>query len=53
MKLILNRYHRKFNEVKLQSVESWSNLKLSHKECLNQFKQLREQRIARDSQLLA
>lgn len=52
MKPILNDYHKKINEVKLQSVESWSKLKLSHKECLNQFKRLREQRIARESKSL-
>lgn len=49
MEPILNDYHKKINKVKLQSVASWSKLKLSHKECLNQFKRLREQRIARES----
>ena len=53
MEPILNDYHKKINKVKLQSVASWSKLKLSHKECLNQFKRLREQRIARESKSLA
>ncbi len=53
MEPILNDYHKKINKVKLQSVASWSKLKLSHKECLNQFKRLREQRIARESRSLA
>ncbi len=52
MKPILNDYHKKINEVKLQSVESWSKLKLSREECSNQFKRLREQRIARESKSL-
>lgn len=49
MEPILNDYHKKINAKKLQSVESWRKLKLSHKECLNQFKRLREQRILRES----
>lgn len=49
MEIALNEYHKKANARKLQSVASWSKLKLSHKECLNQFKRLREQRIARES----
>ena len=52
MELVLNDYHKKINAIKLQSVESWSKLNLSHKECLNQFKRLREQRIARESKSL-
>ena len=53
MKPILNDYHKKIMEEKIRSVESWSKLKLSHEECLNQFKRLREQRIARESKSLA
>lgn len=49
MKPVLNDYHKKINAIKLQSVESWSKLNLSRKECSNQFKRLREQRIARES----
>lgn len=49
MEAILNDYHKKINAIKLQSVESWSRLKLSRKECLNQFNRLREQRSARES----
>lgn len=49
MEPTLNDYHKKVNAIKLQSVESWSKLKLSHRECLNQFKRLREQRLARES----
>ena len=53
MKPVLNDYHKKINAIKLQSVESWSKLNLSRKECSNQFKRLREQRIARESKYWA
>lgn len=53
MKPILNDYHKKINAIKQQSVESWSRLNLSRKECSNQFKRLREQRLARESKSLA
>lgn len=43
------RISQKANARKLRTVASWNKLKLSHKECLNQFKRLREQRIARES----
>lgn len=46
---MLNDYHKKINAIKLQSVASWSKLSLSRKECSNQFKRLREQRLARES----
>lgn len=49
METILNDYHKKINAIKLQSVASWSKLSLSRKECSNQFKRLREQRLARES----
>lgn len=52
MEPILNEYHKSVNAAKLQSVTSWSKLKLSRKECSNQFKRLREQRIARESKSL-
>ena len=45
MKAVLNDYHKKINAIKLQSV-------LSRKECSNQFKRLREQRLARESKSL-
>ncbi len=51
MKPVLNDYHKRINAIKLQSVESWRKLNLSHKECSNQFKRLREQRLARESKL--
>ena len=52
MKAVLNNYHKKINAIKLQSVASWSKLNLTHEECLNQFKRLREQRLARESKSL-
>lgn len=51
MKIALNEYHKKSNAEKLKSMASWKKLKLSHEECLNQFKRLREQRLARESKL--
>ena len=48
----LNEYHRKMNTIKMKSVESWSKLNLSREECSNQFKRLREQRLARESKSL-
>lgn len=53
MELILNDYHKEINSIKLQSIASWRKLNLSHKECLNQFKRLREQRLARESKSFA
>ncbi len=44
----LNDYHKKTNAIKMESVESWSKLRLSREECSNQFKRLREQRLARE-----
>lgn len=52
MKVELNDYHKMTNSMKMESVESWSKLKLSREECSNQFKRLREQRIARESKSL-
>lgn len=52
MKVELNDYHKMTNSMKIESVESWSKLKLSREECSNQFKRLREQRIARESKSL-
>ena len=48
----LNDYHKKINAIKKESVESWSKLNLSREECSNQFKRLREQRLARESKSL-
>lgn len=52
MKVELNDYHKMTNSMKMESVKSWSKLKLSREECSNQFKRLREQRIARESKSL-
>ena len=52
MKVELNDYHKMTNSMKMESVESWSKLNLSREECSNQFKRLREQRIARESKSL-
>lgn len=52
MKVELNDYHKMTNSMKMESVESWSKLKLSREECSNQFKRLRKQRIARESKSL-
>lgn len=49
MKPVLNDYHKRTNAIKLRSIASWRKLNLSHSECSNQFKRLREQRIARES----
>ena len=51
MELKLNDYHKLTNSIKMKSVESWSKLNLSREECSNQFKRLREQRLARESKL--
>lgn len=48
----LNEYHKKINAIKIKSVESWSKLSLSREECSNQFKRLRELRLARESKSL-
>ena len=45
----LNDYHKRVNAIKMKSVASWSKLNLSREECSNQFRLLREQRIARES----
>ena len=44
----LNDYHKKIIAIKMESVKAWSKLKLSREECSNQFKRLREQRLARE-----
>ncbi len=51
MTIILNKYHRKVNAAMQKSVAYWKTLPMSHEECLNQFRRLREQRIARESKL--
>lgn len=51
MKNQLTEPHRKAIERKLRSVAYWQKHPLSQEECLNQFRRLREQRIARESKL--
>jgi hypothetical protein len=48
---ILNSYHRKVTQEKMNSVAYWQLHPISHEECLSQFKRLREQRLARESKL--
>ena len=47
----LNDYHRKVNQEKMQTMAYWRTLPLSREMCLNQFKRLREQRLAREYRL--
>lgn len=47
----LNKYHQKVTMEKMMSVAYWQQHPISHEECLNQFKRLREQRLARESKL--
>ncbi len=51
MEIRLNEYHKKVNAQKQKSMEYWREHPLSLEECLNQFKRLREQRLARESRL--
>ena len=51
MEIILNDYHKKVTMEKMKSVAYWQQHPISHEECLNQFKRLREQRLARESKL--
>ena len=44
----LNQYHRQAIAKKMKSIAYWRKHPMSREECLNQFKQLREQR--KDSQ---
>ena len=46
---VLNNYHRKVTMEKKKSVAYWLQHPISHEECLSQFKRLREQRLARES----
>lgn len=47
----LNEHHLLDIEAKKRSIASWQRQPLSLTERLNQFKRLREQRIARESKL--
>ena len=47
----LNEYHRKVNQEKMELIAFWRKHPLSRKECLSQFRRLREQRLARESKL--
>ena len=49
MEIILNNYHRRVTEEKMKSVASWQQHPISHEACLTQFRRLREQRLARES----
>ena len=46
----LNEYHYRVTMEKQKSVAYWQQHPISHDECLNQFKRLREQRLARERQ---
>ncbi len=46
---IINEYHRQVTEQKKNSVAAWQKQPMSRAERLNQFKRLRERRIARES----
>ena len=48
----INEYHKQAIEKKKKSVADWQKRPLSLKECLNQFKRLREQRLARESKFM-
>jgi len=52
MEIQLTENHKKAIERKLRSVAYWQKHPLSQEKCLNQFKRLREQRIARESKLM-
>lgn len=52
MEIQLTENHKRAIERKLRSVAYWQKHPLSQEECLNQFKRLREQRIARESKLM-
>ncbi len=45
----LNEYHRKVTMEKMKSVAYWQQHPISQEACLNQFRRLREQRLARES----
>lgn len=45
----LNQYHRQAIAKKMKSIAYWRKHPMSREECLNQFKQLREQRSLRES----
>lgn len=48
----LNQYHRQAIAKKMKSIAYWRKHPMSREECLNQFKQLREQRSLRESRFL-
>ena len=45
----LNQYHKLAIARKMESLAYWKKHPMSREACLNQFKRLREQRIARES----
>lgn len=45
----ITEYHRQVTAQKQASVAFWQKHPMSRTECLNQFKRLREQRLARES----
>lgn len=45
----ITEYHRQVTAQKMASVAFWQKHPMSRTECLNQFKRLREQRLARES----
>ncbi|MBV4227928.1 hypothetical protein KSZ12_19125 [Parabacteroides distasonis] len=52
MKVIINDYHKRANKKQLESVVYWWKCQMSLQKCLNQFKRLREQRLARVSKFM-
>ncbi|MDB9150648.1 hypothetical protein [Parabacteroides distasonis] len=52
MKVIINDYHKRANKKQLESVVYWWKCQMSLQKCLNQFKWLREQRLARVSKFM-
>ncbi len=46
MEIILNKYHKKVNAEKMQSMAYWKEHPLTRKESLKRLRFLREQRLA-------
>lgn len=51
MEIQLNDYHKKVMAENIQVMDYWKEHPLSPEAYLNQFKHLREQRLARESKL--
>ena len=51
MEIQLTDYNKKIIAEKMKAMAYWREHPLSLEECLNQFKRLREQRLARESRL--